>query len=295
MVVQMQSRLSRRQFGKLTLKTGAGLALLGAVDGFVIEPHFRVVGERINISLARLPLEFDGFRIAQLTDIHFGPNIGRWHVERCLEVTRAFNPDLVVLTGDFVGHPLGKGYGPEGARYAEPCSDVLVGGLKNVPQMAILGNHDHWNGPEIVRGALAERGISVLRNSSTAIERGAKRLWIAGVDDAFAGKADLQATLQKVPAGEATVLLAHEPDYADVATRFPIDLQLSGHSHGGQVRLPGIGPLILPRMAHKYHTGHYRVGNMQLYTNRGVGVINPPVRFNCPPEVTLITLKAKTA
>ena len=289
----MQSRLSRRQFGRLALRAGAGLGLLAAIDGFVIEPHFRVVGERINIALARLPLEFDGFRIAQLTDIHFGPNIGRRHIERCLDVTRQFNPDLVVLTGDFVGHPLGKGYGPEGARYAEPCSDVLVG-LKNVPQLAILGNHDHWNGSEIVHGALTERGITVLRNSSAAIERGTKRLWIAGADDALAAKADLQATLEKVPAGEATILLAHEPDYADYASRFPVDLQLSGHSHGGQVRLPGIGPLILPRMARKYHTGHYRVRNMQLYTSRGVGVINPPVRFNCPPEVTLITLKAKT-
>lgn len=290
----MQSPLSRRQFGKLALKTGAGLAVLAALDGFILEPHFRVVGERVDIVLSRLPMEFHGFRIAQLTDIHFGPNIGHSHVEKCLRVAHEFKPDVLALTGDFVGHPFRKGYGPEGARFAEPCSDALVG-LKDVPQLAILGNHDHWNDAEIVHGALAERGITVLRNSSTVMERGGKRLWIGGVDDAFAGKADLPATLAKVPSGEATILLAHEPDYADYATRFPVDLQLSGHSHGGQVRLPGIGPLILPAMARKYHTGHYRIGALQLYTSRGVGVINPPVRFNCPPEVTLITLKGKAA
>jgi len=95
-----------------------------------------------------------------------------------------------------------------------------------------------------------------------------------------------------VPDGEATVALVHEPDVADYVARFPIDLQLSGHSHGGQVRLPGIGPIILPAMAIKYPEGLNRVGNLQVYTNRGLGVITPPVRFNCPPEVTLITLRS---
>jgi predicted MPP superfamily phosphohydrolase len=93
-----------------------------------------------------------------------------------------------------------------------------------------------------------------------------------------------------VPKNEATVLLAHEPDFADYAARHPVDLQLSGHSHGGQVRLPGIGALVLPAMARKYPMGFNRVGRLQVYTNRGLGVINPPVRFRCPPEVTFVTL-----
>ena len=156
----------------------------------------------------------------------------------------------------------------------------------------MLGNHDHWTDAEIVHRVLAERGITVLRNASFVLERGNKRLWIAGIDDAYEGKADLPAALAEVPTGEATILLAHEPDYADYVAPFPVDVQLSGHSHGGQVRLPGIGPLILPALARKYHTGRYRVGSLQLCTSRGIGVINPPVRFNCPPEVTLITLKS---
>jgi uncharacterized protein len=212
-------------------------------------------------------------------------------VERAVRVGQTFNPDLIVLTGDFVSHPFGEHDGPKGAHFAEPCADVF-GRWKGVPIIAILGNHDHWNGADIVAGALRDRGIQVLRNSALPIERGLQRLWIAGVDDVFEKKADLPTALKSIPQNEATILLAHEPDYADYTARFPVDLQLSGHSHGGQVRIPGIGPIILPALAHKYHTGLNRVGRLQVYTSSGIGVINPPVRFNCPPEVTLITLLA---
>ena len=156
----------------------------------------------------------------------------------------------------------------------------------------MLGNHDHWNDADLVAGALIERRIRVLRNQSQVIERGNQKLWIAGVDDPLEGKADLVKTMTGIPRTEATLLLAHEPDFADYSARFPVDLQLSGHSHGGQVRIPGVGPVILPAMARKYHTGLNRVGSLQVYTSRGVGVINPPVRLNCPPEVSLITLRA---
>ena len=130
-----------------------------------------------------------------------------------------------------------------------------------------------------------------MRNQARPIEKDGQRLWIAGVDDVLEGWADLSRTTAGIPANEATILLAHEPDYADLAAKAGIDLQLSGHSHGGQVRVPGVGPLVLPNLARKYHTGLNRVGNLQVYTTRGIGVINPPVRLNCPPEVTLITLK----
>ena len=288
----MKPELNRREFGALAVKTGVAALLAAVVDGFIVEPHLRMVAEHVAIRLNRLPPEFDGLRLAQLTDIHFGPNIGRNHVEKAMQMAVAFKPDVVVLTGDFVSHPLLKPNRRQGAKFAEPCANALAQ-FKRVPQIAVLGNHDHWTDPEIVHHALAERSINVLRNACFVLERGDKRLWIAGIDDAFERKADLNAALALIPADEPTILLAHEPDYADYAARFPIDLQLSGHSHGGQVRLPGIGPLILPHLARKYHTGHYRIGKLQLYTSRGVGVINPPVRFNCPPEVTLITLKSQ--
>jgi uncharacterized protein len=280
------SSVTRRRFLGYGLATLAGAA---AIDGFLIEPG-HPVAERREIRLRRLPESFAGFRIAQITDIHFGPYMGKHGVERAVRLAREFKPDLVVLTGDFVSHPFGQDYGPAGAHHAEPCADVFAT-WKGVPIAAVLGNHDWWNGPEIVAGALVDRGIKVMRNHAFPFERGGDRLWIAGVDDVFEGQADLSKTLASVPNSEATVLLAHEPDYADYTARFPVDLQLSGHSHGGQVRVPGMGPIILPDLGRKYHSGLNRVGQLQVYTNRGLGVIDPPVRLNCAPEVTCITLQ----
>jgi len=264
---------------------GAGLS----IEGFGFEPR-HPVAKKIEIHLARLPEAFEGFRIAQITDIHFGPYMDQELLERGVGLAQEFQPDVVTLTGDFVSHPLGRRNGPAGARHAEPCADVFAR-WKGVPMLAVLGNHDHWNDAKIVAGTLAERGIRVLRNGSQAMEREGQRLWIAGIDDLLDGSPDLRQTLAGIPENEATVLMAHEPDFADHAAGFPVDLQLSGHSHGGQVRIPGIGPLILPPLAHKYHTGLNRVGRLQVYTSWGLGVINPPVRLNCPPEVTLITLR----
>ena len=264
---------------------------MGAGDALFIEPK-HPLAKRVDIQLNRLPDDFHGFRIAQISDIHFGPFMGKNGVKRALEVLRPFHPDVVLLTGDFVSHPVTGRHGPAGARNAEPCADALVE-WKESPLVAILGNHDHWNGAEIVAGALRERGIELLRNTAMPIERNDRRIWLAGVDDALTRAADLEQTTRDVPSGETTVLLSHEPDYADYAARFPVDLQLSGHSHGGQVRVPGIGALILPEMATKYPSGLYQIGGLQLYTNCGLGVVTPPVRFNCPPEVTLLTLRRR--
>jgi uncharacterized protein len=249
--------MNRRQFVKRGM---LGAAALAAVEGLVREPR-HPIGEEVEVRLRRLPEAFDGFRLAQISDIHFGPFMGKEGVERGLEVAKSLRPDFVALTGDFVSHSLGKAHGADGAHHAEPCADVLAQ-WKNIPMLAILGNHDHWNGADIVTGALRERGIRVLPK-----------------------------TLGGIPPSEATVLLAHEPDFADYAATFPVDLQLSGHSHGGQVRLPGIGPIVLPEMAKKYHTGLNRVGTMQVYTNWGLGMITPPVRFLCPPKVTVFVLR----
>jgi uncharacterized protein len=280
---------TRRRF----LLASSALAAAGALDTLLVEPR-NLVAERITIQLNRLPEVFSGFRIAQISDIHFGPYMSKSGVEHAVELARTFQPDLLVLTGDFVSHPLGKPNGKEGAAFAEPCADALKT-LANVPMVAVLGNHDHWNDPMIVESAFRERGIKVLRNAAFPLERGQDRVWIAGADDVLARAVDMPQTLRNVPSSEATILLVHEPDYADVASRFPIDLQLSGHSHGGQVRIPGLGPPILPIMGEKYSVGLNRVGHLQVYTNRGLGVINPPVRFWCPPEVTFVTLVPPSA
>ncbi len=283
--------LTRRRF----LRGFLAGAVVGGVTGAVgaVEPH-HPVAKSVSIGLQRLPEQFNGFRIAQLSDIHFGPYMGKSDIERALRLIEPFQPNLLVLTGDFVSHPLARAFGPAGARNAEPCADALSQWSK-CPMVAVLGNHDHWNGPGIVTGALQDHGIRVLRNASLALERDGTRLWIAGVDDVLNYAADLDRTLARVPDSETTILLAHEPDFADRAARYGIDLQLSGHSHGGQVRVPGFGPLILPRLAHKYPVGLNHVGDLQVYTNCGLGVITPPVRLFCPPEVSLITLHKTNA
>jgi hypothetical protein len=154
-----------------------------------------------------------------------------------------------------------------------------------------MGNHDVAAGARFVTGALQDAGIRVLENGAVPIEHDGARFWLAGVKDAFRSNADIATALNPVSPAEPVVLLAHEPDYADFVQRFPVDLQLSGHSHGGQIRLPLIRPLYLPEMARKYFLGLYRIGNLILYTSPGVGTIRVPVRLNCPPEVTLLTLR----
>jgi uncharacterized protein len=280
-------RLKRREFLSRFMIGASALGVIAGIDGLFWEPK-NLVAERVTVRLKRLPEEFDGFRIAQLSDFHFGPYMGRAGVERAVRLGETFKPDIVVLTGDFVSHPFRKPNGRAGARHAEPCADVLA--TIKAPTFAILGNHDHWNDADIVHEVLKERGVNVLRNQMMPVERGQSRIWVSGVDDVYVGAADLPRALRGIPPSETTILLAHEPDFADHAARFPVDLQLSGHSHGGQVRVPGLGALVLPPMAEKYPVGLNQVGGLQVYTNRGVGVINPPVRLNCPPEVTFLTL-----
>jgi predicted MPP superfamily phosphohydrolase len=111
------------------------------------------------------------------------------------------------------------------------------------------------------------------------------------VDDVLGKAARLDRTLRNVPKDEPVVLMVHEPDYADKVARYPVDLQLSGHSHGGQVRVPLVGPLYLPELARKYVWGLYKVGELTLYTNAGLGTVQIPVRFNCAPEITLLSIR----
>jgi predicted MPP superfamily phosphohydrolase len=277
--------LSRRQFLKTLLgagATGAAVVAAGGAYSALIEPHWLTV-ERVNVSLQRLPREFDGFTVAQVSDVHRGPYIDDVAIRSAVETVNQLQADAVVLTGDFVTRD---------AALAEPCADILGTLQARSGVYAILGNHDHWSDADEVTRALQAQVIAVLRNAASPIDRAGARLWIAGVDDVWERRADLDQALRLVPADQATILLAHEPDYADVAAQQPIDLQLSGHSHGGQVQLPFFGPPILPYLGRKYPRGPYQIDSLQLYTNRGLGVISPPVRFNCRPEITLFTLRA---
>ncbi len=263
----------------------------GALGTSFYEPQETHVSQ-VGVTLKRLPSVFEGVRIAQLSDIHFNPFMTTKHLERVVELTNAQRADLVILTGDFVTSAT-NGRGNKGrAEQAWPCADVLRRLESPLGCFAVLGNHDYATNGDVVTEALsAGSRIQVLRNRSIALERGGARLWLAGVDDVSANLANPDVALRGVPKQECTVVAVHEPDFADEIQKFPVDFQISGHSHGGQIRFPGVGALYLPPLARKYPQGHYWLGQLQLYTNRGIGVIEVPMRFLCPPEITVFTLK----
>ncbi|MEY2413099.1 MAG: uncharacterized protein QOD84_1705, partial [Acidobacteriaceae bacterium] len=200
----------------------------------------------------------------------------------------------VVLTGDFVTVPLfTRGRNARlAAESVGPCALLLHQLRSKSGSFAVLGNHDVGSDSIWITETIERQGIPVLRNYSVPLDRDGARIWLAGIDDALEGKADIRSTLRLVPDKEFVMLLAHEPDFASLASRHSVDLQLSGHSHGGQVWLPFVGAPWLPPMGRKYPRGMYRIGELTLYTNIGVGTIRVPVRLNCPPEVTLFTLRS---
>jgi hypothetical protein len=239
----------------------------------------------IELNLPRLSPAFDGYRIAQLSDIH----LGEWQNEkRWLKAVRAAvqqAPDLIVLTGDYVSidPPQYEAALREGFSELSAPDGVL----------AVLGNHDHRHDPDLLRGLMRAHGVQELQNLVVSICRNGSSLHIAGVDSAMREKADLSRVIQQLPEEGSAILLAHEPGFATLAAaagRF--DAQFSGHSHGGQICFPGIGPVFFPRMGKPYSRGLYRIQGMIQYTNRGVGLGHLPVRLNCPAELSLFTLRA---
>jgi predicted MPP superfamily phosphohydrolase len=261
---------------------GAVSLLSGGVYITKIEPRWIEI-VRVDVPIRGLPTPLQGFTIVQLSDFHVGPYVKAEDVHRSVEIANKLDPDLVVLTGDYVSGS---------AQHSAACARELAALKAERGVRAILGNRDFRHGAAMVAANLRQAGLDVLRNEHRWLKVGGADLYLVGIEDVWLGKPDLEAALDGVPQGAPTVLLAHEPDFADQATRHNVTLQLSGHSHGGQVRLPFVGAPVLPYLARKYPYGLRRVGEMWLYTNRGIGLIAPPVRFLCRPEITLLRLKA---
>lgn len=258
-----------------------GAFALGGAYTIGAEPYWLAV-ERVTVALSGLPDALRGLTIAQISDLHVGHFLGQKDVARAVDVAQSLRPSLIVVTGDYV---------TIAAEHASLCAPELARLHAPLGVFFILGNHDHWTNAPVVTRILRDAGLSLLINNGRLVESNGSALWLAGVDDVWERRADLDRALTGAPKDVPKVLLAHEPDYADVvAADGRVSLQLSGHSHGGQVRLPFVGSPVLPYLATKYPWGLRRVGQMWLYTNRGIGVISPPVRFNCRPEVTLFTL-----
>lgn len=279
--------LTRRRFVQWV--AGAGLTVGGMV-GYTrtVEPRWLSIDE-LELPIAGLPVALDGKRIAQLSDIHLSQYFSPDRFAGAIQQVAQLAPDWLMLTGDFVG---------DNAEDAAGLIDPLR--TLTMPIFGVLGNHDYWSNRPTVSSFLEQANVQLLLNSALEI---APNFWCAGIDDLWSGNPDISAALSDVPANATTVLLAHEPDFFDVVLHenAPVALQLSGHSHGGQVRFPTVNAdasghysfaPILPRYGQQYPIGLRQVNGQYVYTNRGLGVWPLPYRFNCRPELTIFTLRS---
>ncbi|HYF76026.1 MAG TPA: metallophosphoesterase [Symbiobacteriaceae bacterium] len=261
--------MTRRKFLKRTIAT-VGFAMAGIFGwSYGVEPRLIRV-ERVTVAIPSLPTHLQGFTIGVLTDLHLGSIVSTEYIRSAAEKLAAEKPDLVVVAGDLISEDAAAAELP---RALEPVKGAF----------ACLGNWDYYQ-PSI----RSQKTVRMLVNAGVQAAPG---LWIGGVDDCLLGEPSLEKAFAGAPEGAVRILLAHEPDYADrVAARHRVALQISGHSHGGQVKVPFIGPLLLPPMGRRYVEGLHQAPNCQVYASRGVGVAHLPFRFLCPPEVTILEL-----
>ncbi|MFO7681145.1 MAG: metallophosphoesterase [Chloroflexota bacterium] len=274
--------MTRRQF-----LAGSSLALAGVLTASTLylvnkDQSQELVVERVTLPIRGLAPSLEGFTIAQLSDFHLYPFTQPSLIKEAVVLSNALKPDLVVMTGDYVWHELEAIY---------ELAPILVGLNAKHGVYAAMGNHDLWTNVNVIKAAFDEVRLPTLINQGVTIHEGAGSFYLAGLDDGWSGEPDLAAALAGSPAEAPVVLLLHEPDLADEYSLHPrIALQLSGHAHGGQIRFPRRGAMILPYLGRKYDYQLYRVNEMWLYSNPGIGVTNEPLRINCPPEITEITL-----
>ena len=243
----------------------------------------RLVVERRDFALEGLAPAFDGYRIAFLTDLHYSAVVPASWIRRAVETALDLRPHLVLLGGDFLSHS---------ARYAERLPALLRPLTARDGVYAVLGNHDHYVGAELVRRALGAAGAVELWNRAVMIEREGGQLAVAGVGDLGYDVVDAEAAVAGVPRSVPRIVVSHDPDvFAYWPPSVRCDLMLSGHTHGGQAHLPILGPPYVPsQFGFRYLAGAVRESDRQLYVSRGIGLITAPIRWRCPAELTLVVL-----
>lgn len=261
------------------------LALVGLVLAWrsrFVSP-FRTEVKRVIMPLPRRHAHLGGVTIAFVSDTHIGPHFRTDDLGPTIDSLRMLHPDILILGGDYVS---------ESPRFIDPSINALedMAATARYGTWAILGNHDLANTRERITEALGKAGIHVLVNDSAEVKIAERSLWLTGIDDAILGKPDLMRAFRPVPVDGATIALWHEPDLVEEVVPFDPIFMLAGHTHGGQVVLPLIGPVAAPKLGKRYVYGRYEINGMPLYVSSGVGMYRPPVRFNCPPEVVIITL-----
>jgi uncharacterized protein len=236
-----------------------------------------------DIYMRRLPAAFDGLSIVHLTDIHHSMYTPLERVQQAVHLANLLHPDLVALTGDYV---------TLSPSYIWPVARALGKLRARLGIFAVLGNHDFQVDADEMTHALRAQRIRVLRNSHFALHSRNSKLWVVGVDDLWWNADDFHAAFASVPAREAKILLCHNPVGIRQAVSHGVDFVLSGHTHGGQVRLPLVGSVRgRSKLGERFVEGWNRLDGTQIYVNRGIGKSVVPLRFNCPPEIACLRLR----
>ncbi len=254
---------------------------LSKVVKFAIDEATSLSLERVEIKLKRLPKKLDGFKIIHLSDTHHSPFTSLEHIARAVKIANRLKPDMFILTGDYVSHE---------AKYIKPVAKVLGELESEFGTFACLGNHDHWTDPGLVTQSFRKQGINVLINEGFRFGARGGSFWLAGVDDHMVGKTDLPAALRGSFPDEMKLLLAHNPVIFRKSVRARVDLTLSGHTHGGQIKIRDDEKRIIRRR--KLSSGLHERRDSQIYITRGIGTVVLPVRYQCPPEISFITLNS---
>jgi uncharacterized protein len=283
---------ARRLFLERTAGLVAAAPFVGGAYG-ALYGRLNLETPTVRIRIPRLPAAFEGFRIAQLSDIHIGPFMTEQQIRKYAAIANSLRPDLVALTGDYVTWD---------ADTERPVVAALSQLKAPFGVFGCLGNHDAWAGvQDSITELFRQAGVAILRRERAPIARGPDSLNLIGIDYAPARPGDmrahgaetrgLDAIAQLADPHGVNILLSHNPNTFDRAAEFKIDLSLAGHTHGGQAALEFISPEIAPsRLVTPYVAGWFGKPGGQLYVNRGIGTIGTPIRIGAPPEITLFEL-----
>ncbi len=277
----MAKGLARRRF----LRRGLTTLSLRAREFPSPPPGLRSDPEitHTEIRLRRLHAAHDGLRVVHLTDIHHSLFTPLEDVERAVHLANQLRADVVALTGDYV---------TLSSAYVWPVARALGKLRARLGVFAVLGNHDFQVDADLVTRALESRGIRVLRNAHHSLRLASAPLWLVGVDDLWWDSDDLSAAMRSIPARDPKILLCHNPMGIHRAAKHGVDLVLSGHTHGGQVRLPVVGSVYgRSRLGRRFVEGWNRLHSTQIYVSRGIGKVLVPLRVGCPPEIACLDLR----
>ncbi|MFB6465717.1 metallophosphoesterase [Cytobacillus sp. Hz8] len=289
----MPKKITRRSFMKkifTSFLTVTGISAGGYYYAHEIEPRF-VETKKMVIQHSKIPSAFDGFKMIQFNDTHLGFQYNLTQLKKITKQINALEPDIILFNGDLMDAP---------NQFKNPANIIPILQELKAPfgKFAIYGNHDHGGyGSNLYKDIMTKSGFTLLRNQAKKIELlGNSSIYIVGIDDAMLGKPDLDKAFQNVPKEAYKILLSHAPDLADQSYPFGAELQLSGHSHGGQIKIPFLGALVTSPYGEKYIEGLFTIGKknpLTLYVNRGLGTTRLPFRFLSRPELTVITLAKK--